>query len=76
MQNVYIKFTTQTAAERARRVLSSKGIPSALKRNPRPNHKEGCGYALFLSGDPAGALRLLEKEGIAHNGAESLRERT
>ncbi len=74
MQNSFIKFTTQTGAERARRVLTANGIRCTLKRNPNPNHKEGCGYALFVFVDISKAVRLIEKAGITHNGTESMRE--
>ncbi len=75
MQTSFIKFTTQTGAQQASRLLNAQGIRNSVKRNPNPNHKEGCSYALFTDGDVMKALRLIEAAGIRHNGTESMRER-
>lgn len=75
MQQSFLRFTTQTAAEHARRILSANGIRSTVRRDPFPNRKEGCSYALFLTGDTEKALRVVEKAGIAHNGMEHMREK-
>ena len=74
MNTEYIKFSTQTAGEQARRLLQRNGIASTLRRNPNPNHKEGCSYALFVRGNIKQALRLIESANISHLGAESYRD--
>lgn len=74
MLYTYIKFESQTAGERARRLLSSKGINSSLRRNPNPNRKEGCNFALYVHGDVYHAFDILTKNGIKNLGVESFRE--
>ena len=47
----YIKFANQTYAQKAASLLNKRSIKTRIRRNPNPNHKEGCNYALFVSGD-------------------------
>lgn len=74
MTYTYIKFESQTAGERARQLLMSKGISSQLKRNPNPDRKEGCNFALFVRGDVYNAFDILTKNGVKNLGVESFRE--
>ncbi len=74
MLYTYIKFESQTMGEKARRLLLSKGIKSSLRRNPNPNRKEGCNFALFVHGDVYGAFDILTKNNINNLGVESFRE--
>ncbi len=74
MTYTYIKFESQTGGEKARQLLSSFGIGSKLKRNPNPNRKEGCNFALFVNGDVYNAFDILSKNGIKNLGVESFRE--
>ena len=74
MLYTYIKFESQTMGEKARRLLMSKGISSSLRRNPNPNRKEGCNFALFVHGDVYGAFDILTKNNIPNLGVESFRE--
>ena len=74
MSTEYIKFSTQTAGEQARRLLQRNGINCILRRNPKPDHKEGCSYALFVRGSTKQAVRLIANAHISHLGMESLRD--
>ena len=74
MLYTYIKFESQTMGEKARRLLMSKGINSSLRRNPNPNRKEGCNFALFVHGDVYSAFDILTKNNISNLGVESFRE--
>lgn len=74
MLYTYIKFESQTMGEKARRLLSSRGISSSLRRNPNPNRKEGCNFALFVHGDVYTAFDILNKNNINNLGVESFRE--
>lgn len=70
----YIKFASQTYGEKARSLLKSYGINSTLKRNPNPNHKEGCNYALFVKGDIYNAFDMISDNHIENLGVESYRD--
>lgn len=74
MLYTYIKFENQTLGEKARQLLASKGISSNLRRNPNPNRKEGCNFALFVHGDVYSAFDILTKNNIRNLGVESFRE--
>ncbi len=74
MTYTYIKFENQTTGEKARQLLLSKGISSQLKRNPNPNRKEGCNFALFVRGDVYKAFDILTKNNIRNLGVETFRE--
>lgn len=67
----YIKFANTTYGQLASEKLKAIGIYSILKRNPNPNHKEGCNFALFVKGDVGSALGYINKLGIPNLGAES-----
>lgn len=74
MTYTYIKFENQTAGEKARQLLLSRGISSQLRRNPNPNRKEGCNFALFVKGDVYRAFDILTKNNIRNLGVETFRE--
>ena len=74
MTYTYIKFENQTAGEKARQLLLTKGISSQLRRNPNPNRKEGCNFALFVKGDVYKAFDILTKNNIRNLGVETFRE--
>lgn len=74
MTHTYIKFETQTLGEKAKKHLREEGIRSVLRRNPNPNHKEGCNFALFVYGDIWQAYDILMNKGIRSSGVESYRE--
>ncbi|MBQ7296182.1 MAG: hypothetical protein IJW86_08345 [Clostridia bacterium] len=75
MTHTYIKFESQTLGEKAKRLLNDKGIKSMLKRNPNPNHKEGCNFALFIQGNVWQAYDIIMNSNIRNLGVESYRER-
>ena len=67
-------FIGDGAKKLVRRALLSKGISSSLRRNPNPNRKEGCNFALYVHGDVYNAFDILTKNGIRNLGVESFRE--
>ena len=75
MTHTYIKFENQTLGEKARVLLNRYGIKSRLKRNPNPNHKEGCNFALFVSDDIWSAYDFITQHHIKNLGVESFRDR-
>lgn len=74
MTHTYIKFESQTAGEKARQLLLSYGISSHLRRNPNPDRREGCNFALYVTGDTYRAFDILTKNGISSLGVETFRE--
>ena len=64
MNYIYIKFSSQTQGEKARSVLKKNGIGSRLRRNPNPNHKEGCNFALFVFGDIFKAFDIISENSL------------
>ena len=64
MKMNYMKFSTATTGAAAQQLLRSNGIVSALKRNPKPDHREGCTFALYVRGDIRSAERLVRRAGI------------
>ncbi len=75
MTHTYIKFESQTLGEKARVLLSKNGIKARLKRNPNPNHKEGCNFALFIDGNVWQAYDIIMNSHIKNLGVESYRDR-
>ena len=70
----YIKFASQTYGEKAKSLLKSYGINSSLKRNPNPNHMEGCNFALFVKGDVYNSFDIISENHIPNLGVESFRD--
>ncbi|MBQ4349419.1 MAG: hypothetical protein IKB94_07135 [Clostridia bacterium] len=74
MTHTYIKFESQTLGEKAKRLLRDRGIKATLKRNPNPNRKEGCNFALFIQGNVWQAYDIIMRSEIRNLGVESYRE--
>lgn len=75
MTHTYIKFETQTLARKASSILARHSIKSRLRRNPNPNHKEGCNFALYTDEDIWKAYDIIMEHHIKNLGVESFRER-
>ena len=75
MTLTYIKFDSQTYGEKARALLMKNNIKSHLRRNPNPNRKEGCNFALFVDGNIWTAFEIINNSHIKNLGVESFRER-
>ena len=75
MTLTYIKFDSQTYGEKAKVLLMKHKIKSHLRRNPNPNRKEGCNFALFVDGNVWTAYDLINQNHIKNLGVESFRER-
>ncbi|MCM1545076.1 MAG: hypothetical protein NC110_07245 [Ruminococcus sp.] len=66
----YIKFANQTYGEKAASLLRRNGFRVRLRKNPNPNHKEGCNYAVFVDSNPAAAYDLILANNIPNLGIE------
>ena len=75
MTYTYIKFETQTSGEKARALLLKYKIKSHLRRNPNPDRKQGCNFALFVDGNVWKAYDIITSQGISNSGVETYRER-
>ena len=75
MNYTYIKFESQTHGEKAVQLLARHSIKANLRRNPNPNHKQGCNFALFVQGNIWQAHEIINRNGIRNLGVESYRER-
>lgn len=75
MSYTYIKFENQTYGEKAVHLLARHSIKANLRRNPNPNHKQGCNFALFVQGNIWQAQEIIDRNGIRNLGIESYRER-
>ena len=75
MTLTYIKFDSQTYGEKARALLMKNNIKSHLRRNPNPNRKEGCNFALFVDGNIWTAFEIINNSHIKNLGVETFRER-
>ncbi len=75
MTYTYIKFESQTQAEKAKSLLIKNNIKSHLRRNPNPDRKQGCNFALFVDGNIWRAYEIITTGGIRSLGVESYRER-
>lgn len=74
MNYTYIKFANITLAQLASNMLLKQGITTRLKRNPNPNHKQGCNYALYVNSDIFEAHMIIAQNGISNLGIESYRD--
>lgn len=74
MTHTYIKFESQTLGEKARVLLTKHGIKARLKRNPNPNRREGCNFALFIDGNVWQAYDIISNSHIKNLGVESYRD--
>ncbi len=60
----YFRFESLTAAQSAKRLLQSHGLSAAIRRDPNPDRKTGCAFALFVNGGGQTAQRLLQSHGF------------
>ncbi|MCM1363870.1 MAG: hypothetical protein NC122_01795 [Faecalibacterium sp.] len=67
---IYIKFANQTYGEKAVSLLRRNGFRARLRKNPNPNRKEGCNYAVFVDGNADEAYALIDANGIKNLGVE------
>lgn len=75
MTYTYIKFESQTQGEKAKSLLMKNKIKSHLRRNPNPDRKQGCNFALFVDGNIWKAYEIITVAGISSSGVETYRER-
>lgn len=75
MTLTYIKFDSQTYGEKAKNLLNRYNMKSHLRRNPNPDRKEGCNFALFVDGSIFKAYDIINSHHIKNLGVESFRER-
>ncbi len=66
-----IKVGSVTNAQRANRLLRSKGVKASFHRMDNPLPQDGCGYAVSVN-DKSTALDILQKANIKVLGVEQL----
>ena len=54
--NEYIKFSSVSAAQKARMMLMRQGVRSMVGKNPSPKKSEGCSFALFVDDAQAASM--------------------
>ena len=61
MNKCILEMPSYTYAQKAERLLRTKGIPSDIKRR-----STGCGYVLHVLSDCRAAARILDRYGIPY----------
>jgi hypothetical protein len=59
-----------TFAMKGRNLLEKRGIQCSVERIPRSAENHGCGYGIYVPGDPDAAERVLRLAGIPLLGRE------
>ena len=59
----YFRFESLTAAQSAKRLLQNHGLSAAIRRDPNPDRRTGCAFALYVA-DRQAAKRLLQSHGF------------
>lgn len=72
MENLYIKVGSITNAQRGQSLLRSRGYKPMIRKIEKPNHVDGCGYAIEVSGDKEEIIRLFIQKRIAVKEVEVL----
>lgn len=68
-----IKVGSITNAQRAAKILRSRGYKSTLTRLENPLPPDGCGYVVKVAADDSDAVvKLLKNSGVAVLGVEAL----
>ncbi|MDD6728292.1 MAG: DUF3343 domain-containing protein [Eubacteriales bacterium] len=70
MNSLYIKVGSVTNAQRAQRLLRSKGYRAQIKRIENPSPSDGCGYAVLVKANDDAPLEILSSGGIEIKGVE------
>jgi hypothetical protein len=60
----YFRFESLTAAQSSKRLLQRNGFSASVRRDPKPDRKTGCAFALYAGGNPEAARRLLQSHGF------------
>lgn len=67
-----IKVGSITNAQRAMRLLKSRGHKVYLSRIENPSENDGCGYVIKVNSDVEEAVNLLQSHGIEVLGVDSV----
>lgn len=67
-----IKMGSVTNAQRAKRLLQTKGYKPILKRIENPQPSDGCGYVVRVTSDDEQVLRIIQNSGLGILGVEVL----
>ena len=67
----YLRMDSVTAAQSAKRLLARHGIPASVRRDPQPDRKRGCAFALYYAGDGGKAAQLLREHGFSFEPAKT-----
>ena len=70
MNKAIVRFTSVTYAMKAKNIVESNGGKVTVKRNSKPMAKEGCGYALLISGNIDKMINLFDLNRVKYIGYE------
>ena len=59
-----IRFDSLTNAQTAKRLLFRNGVNSAIRRDPKPDRRRGCGFVLYVPQQSEQAEQLLIAHGL------------
>ena len=59
----YCRFESLTAAQSAKRLLQKHGYSPAIRRDPQPDRRTGCAFAVYVGGNAQAARDLLQRHG-------------
>lgn len=65
----YFRFDSLTAAQSAKRLLQQHGLSASIRRDPQPDRKTGCTFALYTGGNGETAKQLLQNHGFLSGAA-------
>ncbi len=68
--SLYIKVGSITNAQRSASLLRSSGYRPKIVRIEKPEHEDGCGYAVEVNAKGDEPVNILKKNGINIRGVE------
>ncbi len=60
----FFHFDSLTNAQSAKHLLNRHGISAAIRRDPQPDRRRGCGFLLFVPNRTLQAQQILEQHGL------------
>ena len=60
----FFHFDSLTNAQSAKQLLNRHGIGAAIRRDPQPDRRRGCGFVIFVPNRTLQAQQILEQHGL------------
>ncbi len=60
----FFHFDSLTNAQTAKRLLGRHAISAAIRRDPQPDRRRGCGFVLVVQNRTQQAQQILEQHGL------------